>query len=135
MTVTVQTLNGSAADIDDESLGEIRMVTRGDVLAPGDPGYDDVRVPYNGMHPSDPALVVCATGTADVVAAVNFARVHGLLLAVRGGGHSIAGLSSVDGGMLLDLALMNGVEVDPDAKTVRAQGGALIGDLDHETQA
>jgi FAD/FMN-containing dehydrogenase len=135
MTVTVQALNGSEAKIDEESLGELRMVTRGDVLVPGDPGYDDVRAPFNAMHPGRPGLVVCATGTADVVAAVNFARVHGLLLAVRGGGHSIAGLSSVDGGMLLDLALMNGVEVDPHAKTVRAQGGALIGDLDHETQA
>ena len=91
--------------------------------------------PYNAMHPGKPALVVRATGTADVIGAVNFARENGLLLAVRGGGHSIAGLSSVDGGLLLDLALMNGVDVDPEARTVRAQGGALIGDLDHETQA
>ncbi len=135
MTTNVATLNGFEANISDESLDELRMVIRGDVLVPGDAGYEDVRPPYNSMYPGTPGLVVCATGTADVIGAVNFARENGLLLCVRGGGHSIAGLSSVDGGLLLDLALMNGVEVDPEAKTVQAQGGALIGDLDHETQA
>ena len=135
MASTVATMNGSEAKISDESLDELRMTIRGDVLTPGDPGYADVRPPYNAMHPGKPALVVRATGTADVIGAVNFARENGLLLAVRGGGHSIAGLSSVDGGLLLDLALMNGVDCDPEARTVRAQGGALIGDLDHETQA
>ena len=135
MTSTVATMNGSEAKISDESLDELRMTIRGDVLTPGDPGYADVRPPYNAMHPGKPAIVVRATGTADVIGAVNFARDNGLLMAVRGGGHSIAGLSSVDGGLLLDLALMNGVDCDPEARTVRAQGGALIGDLDHETQA
>ncbi|MFC5730910.1 MULTISPECIES: FAD-binding oxidoreductase [Nocardioides] len=135
MTVTVRTLKGSEAKISDGSLDEFRMTVRGDVFTPHDPGYEDVRSPYNAMHPGTPALVVRPTGTADVIGAVNFARENGLLVAVRGGGHSVAGLSSVDGGLLLDLARMNGVDVDPEARTVRVQGGALVGDMDHETQA
>lgn len=135
MTLTMATLNGPEAQIGDESLEELRMTIRGDVLTPQDPDYPSVRSAYNLMHPGNPALVVRPTGTADVVGAVNFARTNGLLMAVRGGGHSIAGLSSIDGGLLLDLARMNGVDVDPEALTVRVQGGALIGDMDHETQA
>ncbi|HSV37950.1 MAG TPA: FAD-binding oxidoreductase [Nocardioidaceae bacterium] len=135
MTTTLTTLEGSEAQIGDESLEEFRMAVRGAVLAPGDSGYDDVRSPYNAMHPGRPGLVVQASGTADVVAAVNFARDNSLLIAVRGGGHSVGGLSSVDGGLLLDLSRMNGVQVDPEARTVQVQGGALIGDMDHETQA
>ena len=128
-------LNGAEANISDESLGELRMTIRGDVLTPSDAEYPTVRAPYNAMHPGKPALVIRPTGTADVIAAVKFATDNGLLVAVRGGGHSIAGLSSIDGGMLLDLARMNGVYVDPEARTVRVQGGALVGDMDHETQA
>ena len=135
MTVTVSTLDGPEAQIDDASLEELRMTIRGDVLTADDAELADVRPAYNLMHPGAPALVVRPTGTADVVGAINFAREHHLLVAVRGGGHSIAGLSSVDGGLLLDLARMNGVDVDPEARTVRVQGGALIGDMDHETQA
>ena len=90
---------------------------------------------YNAMHPGHPGLIVRATGVADVVDAVNFAREHGLLVAVRGGGHSVAGLSSVDGGLLIDLELMNGVDVDPEARLARVQGGALWGDVDRNTQA
>lgn len=135
MTVMMATLDGTKAQITDESLEELRMMIRGDVLSGVDSDYAQVRPPYNLMHPGDPALIVRPTGTADVVAAINFAREHRLLLAVRGGGHSIAGLSTVEGGLLLDLARMNGVDVDPQARTVRVQGGALIGDMDHETQA
>jgi FAD/FMN-containing dehydrogenase len=135
MTLTMTTLDGPETQIDDERLEELRMTIRGDVLTAADSDYASVRPAYNLMHPGSPALVVRPTGTADVVAAVNFAREHGLLLAVRGGGHSIAGLSTVDGGLLLDLARMDGVDVDPETRTVRVQGGALIGDMDHETQA
>jgi len=135
MTMTVATLKGSEAKISDESLEELRMMIRGDVLTPDDPGYVMVRPPYNAMHPGKPALVVQANGTADVISAVNFARDNGLIVAVRGGGHSVAGLSSVDGGILIDLARMNAVDVDPEARIVRVQGGALVGDMDHETQA
>ncbi|TCC19658.1 FAD-binding oxidoreductase [Kribbella speibonae] len=135
MTVTVTTLKGVETKIGNEKLEELRMTIRGDVLTPEDPGYAGVRSAYNAMYPGRPSLVVRPSGTADVISAINFARENGLLVAVRGGGHSVAGLSSVDGGLLLDLARMNGVDVDPEAQTVRVQGGALIGDMDHETQA
>jgi len=111
-------LKGGETDIDKDLLDNLRTTVRGAVLTPDDPGYDAIRPVYNAMHRDRPAVVVQATGTADVVDAVNFARQHGLLLAVRGGGHSVAGLSSVDGGVLLDLALMNRVDVDSDAKLV-----------------
>jgi FAD binding domain/Berberine and berberine like len=135
MTASVATLNGSETEISDESLSAFRMTIRGNVLTPDDAEYATVRPAFNAMHPGKPALVVRPTGTADVIGAVNFARENELIVAVRGGGHSVAGLSSVDGGLLIDLARMNGVEVDPDARTVRVQGGALIADMDHETQA
>jgi FAD/FMN-containing dehydrogenase len=135
MALAVSTLTGASSEIPEEALDALRMTVRGDVLTPEDPGYAAVRVPYNAMHPGHPGLVVRATGVADVVDAVNFAREHGLLVAVRGGGHSVAGLSSVDGGLLIDLAVMNGVDVDPDAGLVRVQGGALLGDMDRNTMA
>ena len=135
MTTTIATLTANAATLSDEDLATLRMTLRGQVLTPDDAGYADVRPAYNAMHPGSPALVVLASGTADVIDAVNFAREHDILVAVRGGGHSVAGLSSVDGGMLIDLALMRAVDVDPEARIARVQGGALLGDLDRETQA
>ena len=104
------------------------------MLKPGDPGYADKPI-FNAMHQRRPALIVRCAGTADVVDAVKFARQHGLLVAVRGGGHSVAGHSSCDGGMVIDLTRMRGVDVDPDARIARVQGGALWGDVDRETQA
>ena len=86
------------------------------------------------MQTDRPNLVVRCTGTADVVEAVTFARETGIELTVRGGGHSVAGLSSSDGGMVLDLSPMRGVGIDPETKTARVQGGALWGDVDRETQ-
>jgi hypothetical protein len=116
-------------------LAELDTKLRGPALPSGDPGYAQVREVFNAMHNRKPGLAVRATGTADVVESVNFAREQGLVLAVRGGGHSIAGLSAIDGGMLLDLAPMSGVQVDPDRGLARVQGGALWGDVDRETQA
>ena len=87
------------------------------------------------MHDGQPALVASCSGTADVVDAVGFARDQGLAVAIRGGGHSVAGLSSIDGGMLIDLAPMSGVQVDPERRVAHVQGGALWADVDRETQA
>ena len=135
MTTTLSTTTGPALAVADEALDALRTAVRGSVLTAADPGYPAVRPVYNSMHPGTPALVILPTGTADVVEAVRFAREHDLLVAVRGGGHSVAGLSSVDGGVLIDLGFMNGVEIDPEAKLAHVQGGALWGDVDHEAQA
>jgi FAD/FMN-containing dehydrogenase len=135
MAASVATLAGVEASISDEALEGLRAQIRGQVLEPTDPGYAAVRATFNAMHDGRPALVVCCSGTADVVDAVNFAREQGLAVAVRGGGHSIAGLSAIDGGLLIDLASMNGVLVDPDEQLARVQGGAVLGDVDRETQA
>ena len=96
MPTSVLTLQGTTTTLDEEALEVFRAAIRGDVLTPDDAGYAGVRPAYNGMHPGRPGIVVRATGAADVIDTVNFARDNGLLLAVRGGGHSVAGLSSVD---------------------------------------
>jgi FAD/FMN-containing dehydrogenase len=135
MATMLSTTTGAESGIADEALDALRMAIRGNVFTADDPGIATVRPVYNSMHPGSPALVVQPSGTADVVEAVRFARAHDLLVAVRGGGHSVAGLSSVDGGVLIDLALMKGVEIDPEAGLAHVQGGALWGDVDHEAQA
>jgi len=131
----VATFDRKRTGVSDPVLDEFRARVRGAVLGPSDPAHAEVREVFNAMHPSVPAVTVRCSGTADVVAAVDFAREHGLELAVRGGGHSIAGLSSIEGGVLLDLALMRGVQVDPERRLAVVQGGALWGDVDRETQA
>jgi FAD/FMN-containing dehydrogenase len=135
MATDASTLTGAKVSISDSDLEELRAQIRGAVLTPADAGFGDIREAFNAMHGSKPDLIVSCTGTADVVDAVNFAREHGMVLAIRGGGHSIAGLSAIEGGMLLDLSPMNGVIVDPDLGVAHAQGGALWGDVDRETQA
>jgi FAD/FMN-containing dehydrogenase len=134
VATSIATLTGGRADIDEAALEGLRATIRGNVLKPGEPGYSDNPI-YNAMHRRRPALIIRCSGTADVVDAVKFARQHGLLVAVRGGGHSVAGHSSCDGGLVIDLTRMRGVDVDPDARIVRVQGGALWGDVDRETQA
>src|SRR6266545_1911602 len=130
MTTTVSTIEG----LSEESLAAFKMQVRGQALTPTDPGYEDVRPPFGAMYTDRPGLVVTCSGTADVVDAVNFARERGIEVTVRGGGHSVAGLSSSDGGMVIDLAQMNGVHIDREAKLAHVQGGALWGDVDREAQ-
>jgi FAD/FMN-containing dehydrogenase len=108
---------------------------RGELLRPQDPGYEDARKVWNGSITRFPALIARCAGVADVIVAVKFAKDNGLLVAVRGGGHSFPGLSVCDGGLVIDLSLMKGIRVDPEARTVRAQAGVLLGELDRETQA
>jgi FAD/FMN-containing dehydrogenase len=115
------------------SLDELRTQIRGPVAGPHDP--DPSRPAYNAMHASTPDVIVRASGTADVVDAVNHARASDLQIAIRGGGHSIAGLSSPTTGMLIDLADMRGVHVDPHTRRATVQGGAVWADVDRETQA
>ena len=134
MTIVVAALDGGEVSVCDEELGQFRAAIRGDVLTSQDAGFDEHPI-YNAMHKRVPAIKVRASGTADVVDAVNFARERSLLVAVRGGGHSVAGLSSCDRGLVIDLTRMRGVTVDPVAKRAFVQGGALWGDVDRETQA
>jgi FAD/FMN-containing dehydrogenase len=123
-----------AATLDAQALAGLRETVRGPVLAPDDPGYDEARSIWNALIDRRPALIVQCSGAADVVDAVNFAREQGLVLSIKAGGHNVAGNAVNDGGIVLDLSQMRGVHVDPDAQTVRVQGGATWGDLDRETQ-
>jgi len=114
---------------------DLRASFRGQVVRPGERGYDEHRKVWNGSIDRRPGLIARCGGVADVRAAVRFARRHDLLVAVRGGGHSFPGLSVCDGGMVIDLGPMKGIRVDPDRGTARAQAGVLLGELDRETQA
>lgn len=120
--------------IDGATTLELRAAVRGPVLTPGDPGYEAARHVRNGLIDRRPRFIVRCTGTADVVACVNFAREHGLLLSVRGGAHNVAGNATNDGGLVIDLSGLRAVAVDPATQTVWAQGGATWGDVDHESQ-
>ncbi len=111
------------------------MSFSGALLRAGDEGYDTARTLHNAAIDRHPALIARCTGTADVIAALTFARERGLTIALRGGGHSVAGFSCVDGGVVLDLSPMKGVIVDPAKNTARAQAGVTWGEFDHETQA
>src|SRR5215216_6543967 len=108
---------------------------RGELLRPEDAGYENARKVWNGSINRFPALIARCAGVADVIAAVKFAKDNGLLVAVRGGGHSYPGHSVCDGGLVIDLSLMKGTRVDTEARTVRAQAGVLLGALERETQA
>ncbi len=108
---------------------------RGEIISPGDAGYDEARRVWNGMIDKHPALIARCTGTADVAAAVKWTRGRDMPVAVRGGGHNVAGNAVNDGGIVIDLSPMNGIFVDPAKRTARAQPGVNWGDLDHETQA
>ncbi|GGX97000.1 FAD-binding oxidoreductase [Streptomyces anandii] len=119
----------------DATVAELETGLRGTVVRPGDPAYDQARAVWNAAHDKHPALVVRCAGTADVIRAVEFARSQDLLVAVRGGAHSIAGFSTCEGGIVIDLSAMKGAVVDPVRRRVVAQAGMTWGDLDHETQA
>src|SRR5919106_246448 len=107
----------------------------GELLVPAQPGYDEARRVFNAMIDRRPAAIARCADTADVVAAVDVAREHGVVIAVRCGGHSVAGLSTCDDGMLIDLGGLKSIAVDPVTRTARAGGGVLWGEFDAATQA
>jgi FAD/FMN-containing dehydrogenase len=118
------------------TVQELREAIHGSVLRPDDDGYTEARRIWNGAFDARcPAVIVSASGAADVIAAVGFARSNDLAIAVRGGGHSIAGFSSCDDGIVIDLSAMRSVRVDPEARRAYVGPGAVWGDVDHETQA
>jgi FAD/FMN-containing dehydrogenase len=116
------------------ALDEFRGALRGEVVSPEDPGYDEARAVWNGMIDSLPALIARCTSVGDVVAGVRLARDHDLLVAIRGGGHNVAGTGTCDGGLVIDLSPMHDVTVDPGTRRVRAGAGATWGDVDRATQ-
>jgi len=135
MTITATTLEGTRTNLNDADVESLRRSLRGELVVAGETQYEEARRVWNGNVDRRPALIVRCLGAADVHQAVNFARLFGLLVSVRGGGHSAPGYGTNDGGLVIDLSLMKGIRVDPDARTVSAQGGVLWRDLDHETQA
>jgi hypothetical protein len=116
------------------SVSDLAARFSGQLLQPSDAGYDDVRRVHNGLIDKRPMLVARCRNVADIVEAVNLARENNLEVAVKGGGHSVAGRSTIDGGMLIDLSLMKGIHVDPKNRTARAQGGVTWAEYDRETQ-
>ena len=120
--------------LDDAAIEELRPGVRGRLIRSGDEPYEERRKVWNGMIEKHPALIVECTGTADVAAAVAFARERSLPISVRGGGHNVAGTAIAEGGVVVDLSLMNSVWVDPEHRTARVGGGATLGQVDHETQ-
>lgn len=122
-------------DLQTQLIETFKNQLRGDLLTPGEPGYDDARSIWNAMIDRKPALIARCAGVSDVMNAVSFARENDLLLAVRSGGHNIAGKAVCDGGLMIDLSNMKSVRVDPAARRAYVEPGATLGDFDHETQA
>lgn len=117
-----------------DAAAELAPAFIGELLRPGDTGYDEARRVHNGLIDKRPALIARCRGVADVVDALNLSRRLGLELAVRGGGHNVAGLATIDGGVMIDLTLMKGIHVDPKARTVRAEGGTTWAEINRATQ-
>lgn len=130
----VTTTHGREIDLKQNTFDGLKMRLRGKLFFPGDVGYEESRTVWNAMIDRKPAVVVRCLGSADVIACVQFARENDLLLCIKGGGHNIAGLATVDGAMMLDMSLMRGVWVDTKRKVAYAQAGCLLGDVDRETQ-
>jgi FAD/FMN-containing dehydrogenase len=135
MSLSTITNDGRTLVLDTETLGSLANSLSGRVLTPESAGYDEARSIWNGMIDRKPAMIVRCTTEDDIVAAVRFARDHGQVVAIRGGGHNIAGNALCDSGMVIDLSLMRSVVVDPAARTARVEPGATLGDMDTATQA
>jgi len=130
----VNTRTNGEITLQEDTVRKFKESLRGELILSDDAGYDDARSIWNAMIDRRPALIVRCLGVADVVTCVNFAREHGLLLSIKGGGHNISGLAVCDGGLMIDMSRMRGVWVDPTTRTARAQAGCLLGDVDRETQ-
>ena len=134
MDLQLRTLSGATVAIGENDVNALRTALQGGLLLPGEAGYDQARTIWNAMIDRRPGMIVVAQGAADVILAVNFAREHGALLAVRGGGHNIAGNAVCEGGLMLDLSRLRSVQVDPATRRARVEAGALLADVDQATQ-
>lgn len=134
-TLKERKLNGNLETLGRDEFEAFTNQLRGEVVTKQDKKYDEARAIYNAMIDKKPALIVYCSNVADVLSCVNFARRHNTLTAIRGGGHNGPGLALADGGMVIDLSRMNGIRVNPEDKTVRAEAGCTWGDVDHATHA
>ena len=132
---SIQTLESAPVSFDADTIEALDTSLRGSVFESGSAEYDEARTLWNAMVDRRPGLVVRAQGASDVATAVKFARDNNLLLSIRSGGHQIAGHAVAEGALLLDLSRMSSVSVDPAARTARVEPGALLSDVDRETQA
>src|SRR5215217_5885048 len=130
----IVTLTGATAALGESVVERFGSWLRGQLLSPGDADYEEARLIWIGLIDKSPALIARCAGVADVIDSVNFAREIDLLVAVRGGGHNVAGNAVADGGLVIDLSAMKGIRVDPERRTARAEAGATLGDIDRETQ-
>jgi FAD/FMN-containing dehydrogenase len=121
--------------LDEATVEQFKTGLRGELIQPDDPGYEEARKVFNGMIDKRPRMIARCADVADVIASVNFARENDVILSVRGGGHNGAGWAVADDGLVIDLSAMQGVRVDPEERTVRVEGGATWGDVDHATNA
>ena len=128
------TSNGTETALEEASLQALAGRLRGDLIHAGHDGYEEARLVWNGLIDKRPCLIARCIGTGDVVDAINFARENDLLVAVRGGGHNVAGSAVCDAGLVIDCSLMKGIHIDPETRTAHVQPGADWGDLDKETQ-
>jgi FAD/FMN-containing dehydrogenase len=135
MSTSVQTPLGTGSAVGSDLVDRLRAELRGPLITPDSPGYDAARAVWNAMHDRHPGLIARCAGAADVMTAVRFARDHRVALAVRGGGHNIAGSAVCDGGLVIDFSAMRSVRVDPAARRARVEPGATLGDFDREAQA
>ena len=133
--VAARSLDGADVSLPGKAVEDFAARLRGELLLPGDTAYDARRRVWNGLFDRKPALIACCTGTADVRHAVDFAREHKLLTAVRAGGHSISGKSTCEGGIVIDLQSMRGVRVEPETSRAYVEAGSLLGELDHDSAA
>lgn len=133
--IAYRTLDGEEAHLPRSAINELRAGLRGGVSTSGDPGWERARHVWNAMVEHEPAVVGHCLSAADVRNVIRFAREHSMLLSVRGGGHHIAGNAVADRGLVLDLSGMRTVRVSPERRTVSIGGGAVLGDVDHETQS
>lgn len=133
--VILKTNDGSTTTLTSEVLAAFRGQLRGTLCMPGEPGYDQARTIWNGMIDRHPAAIVRAAGAADVMRGIKFAGERRLLLAIRGGGHNIAGNAVCEGGLMIDLSPMKSVRIDPALRTARVEPGVTLGEFDREAQA
>ncbi len=133
--IQVSTPAGQSVEISTDVVERLRSGIRGSVLLPGEAGYDEARTVWNAMIDKRPGLILRCAGAADVLQAIRFGRDHGLLIAVKGAGHNIAGSAVCDGGLMLDLSPMKAVHVDPGNRIARVEPGVTLGEFDREAQA